>query len=315
MQPNPVTIGVDLGGTKIEAVAMSSDGREFGRFRIPTPKDNYEGTLNAVESLVHQTRETLDGVAVASIGIGIPGSPSPKTGLIRNANSIWLNGKPLHHDLQARFDVPLHLANDANCFALSEAFDGAGESYRSVFGIILGTGVGGGLVINQRLHPGRNAIAGEWGHNPLPWPDESEGSGPLCFCGRRGCIETFLSGPALETQYRKTAGSSLASRSIAERALNGDPISEQLLNAYTTRLAKALAIVINLVDPDVVVFGGGLSNIPAILTKTRTELPQWVFSDSCDTEFKINRWGDSGGVRGAARLGSLPTQHDIALAK
>jgi fructokinase len=227
---------------------------------------------------------------------------------VRNANSTWLNGKPLLSDLQARIGVPVFIENDANCFALSEATDGAAAGFACVFGVILGTGVGGGVVVNGQTIVGRNAIAGEWGHNPLPWPDgDLPAPQQACFCGRTGCIESVLSGPALESQYLALAKRSAGAKLIAERAAKGDTQSQAVLAAYATRLAKALAPVINVLDPDVVVFGGGISNIPFVIERARAELPRWVFSDCCETEFRVNRWGDSSGVRGAARLPPLPT--------
>jgi fructokinase len=246
---------------------------------------------------------------LAGVGVGIPGSLSPSTGLVRNANSTWLNGRSLYQDMQALIALPLVVENDANCFALSEAADGAGQGHRTVFGVILGTGVGGGIVSNGELHKGRNALAGEWGHNPLPWPDESEQKGPPCYCGKAGCIETFLSGPALEQQYRARSGEAAEAKLIAERAARGDAVCEAALRVYARRLAKSLASVVNIVDPDVIVFGGGVSNIAAVLEKARLELDAWVFSDCCVTELRTNRWGDSSGVRGAARL---PPLHAMA---
>lgn len=295
-------VGVDLGGTKIEALALAPSGEERLRVRAPTPRGDYEATLDAVASLVNACTDGLSASEVAGAGIGIPGSLSPQTGLVRNANSTWLNGRPLHRDLQARLPWPAVIENDANCFALSEAADGAGEGYRSVFGVILGTGVGGGLVIDGRSQLGRNAIGGEWGHNPLPWPDAEEAAGPACYCGKRGCIETFLCGPALEGQYRTLSGNGSNAKAIAERAGEGEAFARKALDAYVRRLAKALATVINVVDPDIIVFGGGLSNIPAIIEETATHLPAWIFSDCFDTPLRVNRWGDSSGVRGAARL-------------
>lgn len=295
-------IGIDLGGTKIEALALSPEGEEYGRRRVSTPRGDYEATLRAAAGLTSALVAAVGRENVAGVGIGIPGSLSPRTGLVRNANSIWLNGRALDRDLQAIIELPLAVENDANCFALSEAADGAGQGHRTVFGVILGTGVGGGLVANGKLLKGRNAVAGEWGHNPLPWPDENEQAGEPCYCGKAGCVETFLSGPALERQYRARSGRSADATIIAERAARGDAVGEAVLAVYARRLAKSLASVVNIVDPDVIVFGGGVSNITPVIEKARTELDAWVFSDSCVTEFIMNRWGDSSGVRGAARL-------------
>jgi fructokinase len=295
-------IGIDLGGTKIEALALSPEGEEYGRRRVPTPPGDYEATLQAAAGLTSALVAVIGRENVAGVGIGIPGSLSPRTGLVRNANSTWLNGRTLDRDLQAIIGLPLVVENDANCFALSEAADGAGEGYHTVFGVILGTGVGGGIVTNGKLLKGRNAIAGEWGHNPLPWPDESEKTGAPCYCGKSGCIETFLSGPALERQYRARSGRSVDAMIIAECAAGGDAAGKAALGVYARRLAKSLASVVNIVDPDVIVFGGGLSNITPVLEEARATLDAWVFSDCYLTEFRTNRWGDSSGVRGAARL-------------
>ncbi len=295
-------VGVDLGGTKIEALALSPSGEERMRVRSPTPRGDYDATLDAIASLFRACTDGLAHADIAGVGVGIPGSLSPRTGLVRNANSTWLNGRQLHRDLQALLQWPVVIENDANCFALSEAADGAGQGCRSVFGVILGTGVGGGLVIDGRSQLGRNAIGGEWGHNALPWPDEAEFAGPPCYCGKRGCIETFLSGPALENQFREASGEAINARTIAERAMEGEPAARKALSIYAQRLAKALAGVVNIVDPDVIVFGGGLSNIPAIIDEAAARMPDWVFSDCFDTPLRVNRWGDSSGVRGAARL-------------
>jgi fructokinase len=299
-------IGIDLGGTKIEALALSADGKEYGRRRVATPQGDYEATLRAAGGLASSLAAAIGRHNLAGVGVGIPGSLSPRTGLVRNANSTWLNGRAFQGDLQAIVELPVVVENDANCFALSEAADGAGEGHGSVFGVILGTGVGGGIVLNGELLKGRNAVAGEWGHNPLPWPDDSEGRGPPCYCGKAGCIETFLSGPALERQYHARSGRAAEAKLIAEGAAGGDAACAAALGVYARRLAKSLASVVNIVDPDVIVFGGGLSNIAPVLHKARAELSAWVFSDRCATEFRQNRWGDSSGVRGAARLPPLP---------
>ncbi|MGB9025115.1 MAG: ROK family protein [Rhodomicrobium sp.] len=295
-------IGIDLGGTKIEALALSPDGEERNRLRVATPRGDYRATLDAIVSLVAACRSGLADSDIAGIGMGIPGSLSPKTGFVRNANSTWLNGRPLLADLRARFVWPLVIENDANCFALSEAADGAAAGCRTVFGVILGTGVGGGIVSNGMALLGRNAVAGEWGHNPLPGPDAGELQGPACYCGKRGCVETFLSGPALEKQYFALSGQEAEAKTIAERANTGEATAEAVLAIYAKRLAKSLATVINIIDPDAIVFGGGVSNIGAIFNLAAAELPAWVFSDCFDTPLSVNKWGDSSGVRGAARL-------------
>ncbi len=299
-------IGIDLGGTKIEALALSPAGEEHGRRRVPTPQGDYEATLQAAAGLAQTLTAAIGRDNIVGVGIGIPGSLSPATGLVRNANSTWLNGRMLHQDLQTMIDLPVAVENDANCFALSEAADGAGRGHRTVFGVILGTGVGGGIVSNGELFRGRNAVAGEWGHNPLPWPDESEAEGRACYCGKTGCIETFLSGPALERQYHARSGRTAEAKRIAESAAGGDALCADVLDVYARRLAKSLATVVNIIDPDVIVFGGGVSNIAPVLEKARAALDAWVFSDCCFTAFKTNRWGDSSGVRGAARLPPLP---------
>ncbi len=299
-------IGIDLGGTKIEALALSPAGEEHGRGRIATPRGDYAATLRAAAGLAETLIAELGSDNVAGVGVGIPGSLSPATGLVRNANSTWLNGRAFHQDFQALIELPVAVENDANCFALSEAADGAGQGYDTVFGVILGTGVGGGLVLNGELQRGRNAVAGEWGHNPLPWPDEQERDGPPCYCGKTGCIETFLSGPALERQYHSLSGRSAEAREIAAGDAEGDAACAAVLAIYARRLAKSLATVVNVVDPDVIVFGGGVSNISPVLQQARTELAAFVFSDCCATEFRTNRFGDSSGVRGAARLVALP---------
>ncbi len=295
-------IGVDLGGTKIEALALSPEGLERVRVRVPAPRGDYGATLDAIVSLVAKCRDGLADGDIAGVGIGIPGSLSPRTGLVRNANSTWLNGRPLLHDLEARFAWPVAIENDANCFALSEAVDGAAQGCRTVFGVILGTGVGGGLVHDGKPLLGRNAVAGEWGHNPLPWPEADEWPGLPCYCGKRGCIETILSGPALERQYEALSGRAIRAKDIAERAKKGEAAAGTVLAQYGKRLAKSLATVINIADPDAIVLGGGVSNIDAIRDMAITELPGWVFSDCFDTPLMVNNWGDLGGVRGAARL-------------
>jgi fructokinase len=299
-------VGVDLGGTKIEALALSPSGQERVRVRAPTPRGDYEGTLDAIVSLVETCTDGLAASEIAGVGVGIPGSLSPRTGLVRNANSTWLNGRSLHRDLQARSPWPVVIENDANCFALSEAADGAAHGCRAVFGVILGTGVGGGLVIDGHSQLGHNAVGGEWGHNPLPWPDAEEYPGPVCYCGKRGCIETFLCGPALERQFQELTGCVLDARAIAEKAADGDFAAQTVLAVYSRRLAKALATVINIADPDIIVFGGGLSNISVLINDAAAQLPEWVFSDCFHTPLKVNKWGDSSGVRGAAQLVSCP---------
>ncbi|MEX2649296.1 MAG: ROK family protein [Alphaproteobacteria bacterium] len=289
-------IGVDLGGTKIEVVALDDGGRELVRRRRPTPADDYEAIIDAVAALVAEAERELG--AEATVGVGVPGSPSPVTGLMRNANTRCLNGRPLACDLAWALRRPARLANDANCLAISEARDGAGAGARVVFAVILGTGVGGGLVVDGALVTGANGIAGEWGHNPLPWPARDEWPGPRCWCGRDGCIETFLSGPALAMAYGGTVGADV----VAERSDAGEAAARAVMNRYVERLARALAAVINLLDPDVVVLAGGLSNIDRLTRDVPRLWKRWVFSDVVGTKLVRARHGDSSGVRGAAWL-------------
>lgn len=293
-------IGVDLGGTKIEAVALAGDGRELGRVRVATPRRDYDGTLDAIADLVRRLEQAHGGPA--SVGVGIPGAISPATGLVKNANSTWLIGRAFDHDLADRLQRPVRMANDANCFALSEATDGAGAGAAVVFGVIIGTGVGGGIVVNGRLVEGAHRIAGEWGHNPLPWPRDEERPGPPCYCGRRGCIETFLSGPGLARDFAEATGRALEADQVAAAAAGGDHDASAALDRYVDRMARALATVINLLDPDVIVLGGGLSNVGALYAAVP---PRWlphVFSDEVHTRLVRARYGDSSGVRGAAWL-------------
>jgi fructokinase len=290
-------IGVDLGGTKIEGIAISADGATRVRRRIPAPRGDYEQTLTAVVDLVHQIEGEIG--ARGSVGIGIPGAVSPATQLIKNANSTWLIGRPLAEDMARLLDRPVRLANDANCFALSEATDGAGADADVVFGVILGTGTGAGIVVHGKVLPGANAIAGEWGHNPLPAPNEEERPGPACYCGRLGCIETFLSGPGLARDY---AGGVINAEEIVVRAASGEGLALAALARYEERLARALAGVINIIDPDVIVLGGGLSNIERLYASVPRLWEPHVFSDRVTTRLVRAMHGDSSGVRGAAWL-------------
>lgn len=291
-------LGVDLGGTKIEAVGLGADGSERFRRRVDTPRGDYAGTLGAIAALVSGA-ETATGER-GTVGIGMPGVVSPATGLVKNANSTWLIGHPLQEDLENTLGRPVRLANDANCFALSEASDGAGAGARVVFGVIVGTGVGGGVVIDGRVLTGANAIAGEWGHNGLPWPSVDEWPGPPCYCGKRGCIETFASGRGLQVAYG--GADPPAAHQIALAAEQGDACAAAAVEIYARRLAKALAGVINVLDPDIVVLGGGLSNIASLYTRVPALWTEWVFSDRVDTRLARARHGDSSGVRGAAWL-------------
>jgi fructokinase len=293
-------IGVDLGGTKIEAVALDREGRERGRRRVPTPRDRYAATLAAITTLVEGLER--ESGEPARVGIGMPGALSPATGLVKNANSVWLNGRPLRQDLERLLHRPLRFANDANCFALSEARDGAGAGARVVFGVILGTGTGGGIAVEGRVLTGPNAVAGEWGHNPLPWPRPGEWPGATCYCGRTGCVETFLSGPGLARDHHEATGDELDAGTIAERAVGGDERCEATLARYEERLSRALAAVVNLLDPDVIVLGGGLSNLVRLYEQVPARWGAWVFSDRVDTPVRPPRHGDASGVRGATWL-------------
>jgi fructokinase len=291
--------GVDLGGTKIEVVAVDGYGRELVRRRIPTPQGDYDGILRAILGLVAGAEKEL--MTRTSVGIGTPGALS-SSGLMKNANSTCLIGRPLLADLQRILDRPVRMANDANCFALSEAVDGSGQGAHVVFGVILGTGVGGGIVTDGRVLQGRNAIAGEWGHNPLPWPDSTECPGPPCYCRMNGCIETYLSGPALTRDHLAASGEALTPEVIVDRAESEDNECTRTLARYEDRLARSLAHVINILDPDVIVLGGGMSNIGRLYENVPRLWSRYIFSDNVSTLLVPARHGDSSGVRGAAWL-------------
>jgi predicted NBD/HSP70 family sugar kinase len=281
-------IGVDLGGTKIEAIALDRGGREVFRKRVPTPRGDYAGTVSAIERLV---KEIGDG----TVGIGMPGALSRATGLVKNANSTWLNGRALKQDLERVLKREVRIENDANCFALSEALDGAGKGARVVFGVILGTGVGGGIVVGGKVLTGVNAIAGEWGHNPLPLPGPDDLPLPACYCGRAGCIETYLSGPGLSRDHEKVTGERCSPEEITSKG-------GQSIERYAERLARALAGVVNVLDPDVIVLGGGMSNVRGLYTEVPRLWTRHVFSDRVATRLAPPVHGDSSGVRGAAWL-------------
>src|SRR5215467_10522 len=293
-------IGIDLGDTKIEGAAIGISGSVHLRRRIPTPVQDYPRTIDAIIALVEGMEQEIG--RKASVGIGIPGAVSPTTGLVKNANSIWLIGRPLQRDIEAALGRPVRLANDANCFALSEATDGAGAGAETVFGVILGTGVGGGIALRRQIVPGANAIAGEWGHNPLPWPEPDEIPGPPCYCGLSGCVETFLSGPAMTADHYRQAGQSLSPQEIARAAESGEPLCRSTLEKYMRRLARGLASVINLIDPEVIVLGGGLSRISALYQQVPRLWSRYVFSDRIVTRLLPPVHGDSSGVRGVAWL-------------
>lgn len=292
-------IGIDLGGTKTEAIVLADDGTIAFRRRVATPRA-YEPTLDTIAALVAEGERAVG--ARCTVGVGIPGAIVPATRAVKNANSVWLNGRPLADDLAARLGRAVRLENDANCFALSEAADGAAAGAHAVFGVILGTGVGGGIVIDGRVHVGVNRIGGEWGHNPLPWPRPDELPGPPCYCGKHGCIETFLSGPGLERDHAAHTGERRTTQEVVAAAAGGDPRAAATLARYHDRLARGLASVINVLDPDVIVLGGGMSNIPELADAVRQLLGRHVFSDTVVTRVVRNRHGDSSGVRGAAWL-------------
>jgi len=293
-------LGIDLGGTKIEIIALDNGGKELLRRRIATPQGNYYDTLQAIVQLVCDVEAELG--QRGSLGIGTPGALSRVTGRLKNSNSVVLNGQPLQQDLEDLLQRKVRISNDANCFALSEAVDGAAVGAEVVFGIILGTGVGAGIVIHGEVLTGPNAIAGEWGHNPLPWPQTNELPGPPCYCGKHGCIETFLSGPGMAQLHKQETGEESNSPTIVLRAEQGDATCERTMQSYENRLARSLAHVINILDPDVIVLGGGMSNIERLYKNVPALWGKWVFSDRVDTRLVQHRFGDSSGVRGAAWL-------------
>jgi len=293
-------IGVDIGGSKIEIAALGEDGGERLRRRVPTPHGDYAAALAALAELARGAERELG--QRASVGIGLPGAVSPRTGLVKNAYATPFNGQPLKRDLERLLDRELRFENDANCFALSEAIDGAARGQRLVFGAILGTGAGGGIVLEGRILGGANAIGGEWGHNPLPWMTPDEYPGPRCYCGRSGCIERFVSGPALAEDHAGATGEQLEPATIAARAADGDQGCAQALQRYERRLARALAHVINLLDPDVIVLGGGLSQIPTLYANVPRLWAEYIYSDFVDTSLVRAAHGDASGVRGAAWL-------------
>ena len=293
-------IGVDLGGTKIEIIALDEGGEELLRRRVPTPAGDYRGILQSIGGLVRSAEADLGGNV--TVGIGTPGSASRGTGLLRNSNSTCLNGQPLQKDLTELLGRPIRMTNDANCFALSEAVSGAATGYEVVFGVIVGTGTGAGIVVRGAVLTGKNAIAGEWGHNPLPWPEDSELPGPDCYCGKAGCIETFLSGPGMTGDHERFTGEVLEPPEIVGLALRGDATSGATLQRYEDRMARSLAHVINILDPDVIVLGGGMSNIGRLYENVPRIWGKYVFSDRVDTVLIPPKYGDSSGVRGAALL-------------
>jgi fructokinase len=295
-------LGIDLGGTKTEGIVLDDQGRELARRRVATPRGDYDATLATIVQLVATLEHQAGTGGGASIGVGIPGALSPATGLVKNANSTWLIGRPFDRDLAAALGRPVRVANDANCLAVSEATDGAGAGAAVVFAIVLGTGCGGGIVAHHRGLTGANAIAGEWGHSPLPWPADDERPGPPCYCGRRGCLETWVSGTGLAADHARVTGPTLDAATIAAGAAAGDPAARATLARHHRRLARGLAVVVNLLDPDVIVVGGGLSRLDSLYRELPGLLGEWCFSDTLTTPIRPARHGDSSGVRGAAWL-------------
>lgn len=294
-------IGIDLGGTKIAGILFADGDTVRAEMRRPSPRQDYAGTVTAIAEMVVALERQAD-LGTGRIGIGMPGSISPRSGLVQNANSTWLNGKPFDQDLAAAIGRPVKLSNDANCFALSEAYDGAGAGARSIFGVIIGTGCGGGIVIGGRLVDGPHGIAGEWGHTPLPWADASEHPGSLCWCGRSGCMETWVSGTALAGTYMRTTGARLSGEEIVALATTGDAAAGTAIDRHADRLARGLALISNILDPEVIVLGGGLSNLPHLYDVLPNRMARWMFTDRPAPDIRRPRWGDASGVRGAARL-------------
>ncbi|MFS2008491.1 ROK family protein [Azospirillum sp. CT11-132] len=305
-------IGIDLGGTKTEGILLDRQGNQLARHRVPTPKGDYDGTVATIRDLVARLEDKIPGGHKATVGLGIPGAISPATGLVKNANSTWLIGRDFTRDLTQALGRPVRIENDANCLAVSEATDGAGAGCGVVFAAILGTGCGAGIVVHGRVLGGRNAIAGEWGHNPLPWPTDAERPGPACYCGRHGCLETFVSGPAVAADHLAATGERLDAATILARAADPSAANDgcrSTADRLVGRLARGLAAVANLLDPDVIVLGGGLSNAELLYERLPAAMQPWAFSDRLDTPVRRARHGDSSGVRGAAwlwRPGELP---------
>ncbi|MBV8041488.1 fructokinase [Pluralibacter sp.] len=299
-------IGIDLGGTKTEVIALSDKGEQLFRHRLPTPRNDYQQTIETIATLVAMAeKETGQS---GSVGMGIPGSISPYTGVVKNANSTWLNGQPFDKDLSRRLNRDVRLANDANCLAVSEAVDGAAKGAQTVFAVIIGTGCGAGVAINGRAHIGGNGTAGEWGHNPLPWMDEDElryRAEVPCYCGKQGCIETFISGTGFATDYQRLSGRALKGSDIMRLVGERDALAEKALRRYELRLAKSLAHVVNILDPDAIVLGGGMSNVDSLYQTVPELMKPFVFGGECETPIRRAAHGDSSGVRGAAWLWPL----------
>lgn len=300
MTETKMRIGIDLGGTKIEALAIDEHGVELARYRIDTPRDDYGATITAMVALVRRLEKETG--SAGTVGAGIPGSISSITGLVKNANSTWLNGRPLDRDLSTALGREVRVANDANCFAVSEATDGAAAGANVVFGVILGTGCGGGVAISDRVHAGPNGVGGEWGHNPLPWPKPEEYPGPLCYCGKRGCMEMWVSGTGIALDYTNLTGRTRATREIVAQFKAGDADACAAIERFEDRLARGLAQVINILDPDVIVIGGGVSRLEHLYLEIPKKLPAYVFGGEASTPILPAMYGDSSGVRGAAWL-------------
>ena len=300
MTETGMRIGIDLGGTKIEALAIDDRGAELARHRVDTPRDDYEATIKAMVALVHRM-ESETG-KTGTVGAGIPGTISRVTGRVKNANSTWLNGQPFHKDLTAALGREVRVANDANCLAVSEATDGAAAGVRFVYGVILGTGCGGGVALEGCVHDGPNGVAGEWGHNPLPWPKPEESPGPACYCGKRGCMEMWVSGTGIARDYKNITGTAKTTREIVADFTAGDRVASETIERFEDRLARGLSNVINILDPDVIVIGGGVSRVEHIYGALPKLLPQYVFGGEASTPIVQAKYGDSSGVRGAAWL-------------
>ena len=309
MTGRPVRIGIDLGGTKIAGIALDADGVTRAEQRIATPRGDYDATLLAIRDLVEVLERQVG--ATVTVGIGMPGAISPASGLVKNANSTWLNGRPFATDMARVLGRPIRVENDANCLAVSEAVDGAGAGVRVVWAVILGTGVGSGIALDGRALTGRHAIAGEWGHNPLPQPRDEERPGPRCYCGRNGCIETWLSGPGLAADHARRTGMTMGGEAIVSAMRAGDRAACRTLDAYLDRLGRGIAHVVNILDPDVIVLGGGLSTVPEILVALPDRVAPHVFSDHFATPIRASRHGAESGVRGAAWLWNTPSPEAV----
>lgn len=303
---NKIRIGVDLGGTKIEFVALERDGLELHRHRVPTPRNDYDGTVRVIKEGVELVERELG--RSATVGVGIPGTISGITHNVKNANSVWMNGRPFDRDLSDALQREVRCANDANCLAVSEATDGAGAGMRVVFAVVLGTGCGGGIAVDSHVHNGRNGVAGEWGHTTLPWMRPEEYPGPSCYCGFKGCIETFISGTGLEADYERATKEKLKGKEIVARSDAGEAQALAALSRYEDRLTRSLAQIINILDPDIIVLGGGVSQVPRLYRDVPQRLKEYVFGQEADTPVVVAKHGDASGVRGAAWLWPLETR-------